>query len=160
MPLVIGMPVLIMQNFDVPEEVVNGSRGFVCQIRYTLEANNCHVLQSCIVEIPDAEPTTMTNLPPRHYSILPDTIRLKFTDQYTHASQTIYCTQAPIVPAFAMTAHQAQGQTMTQVIVDLESCCGTEALYIMLFHASSLLGILVLHLFVSKKVTCSLLEDA
>ena len=33
-PLVIGMPVVINQNFDVAAGVVNGSTGILCRVRY------------------------------------------------------------------------------------------------------------------------------
>jgi ATP-dependent exoDNAse (exonuclease V) alpha subunit len=37
-----------------------------------------------------------------------------------------------IMPGFAMTTRKAQGQTLQQVMVDLEGCTGTEAPYVML----------------------------
>ena len=36
-PLVIGMPVAINQNFDVAEGIMNGSRGILRNIRYTTD---------------------------------------------------------------------------------------------------------------------------
>jgi len=43
-----------------------------------------------------------------------------------------------------MTAHCAQGQTMEHVIIDLQSCRGTEAPYVMISHVCSLEGLLIL----------------
>lgn len=45
------------------------------------------------------------------------------------------------------------------VIVDLESCRGTEAPYVMLSHASSLSGALILRPFLQKKIMCPLSQD-
>jgi hypothetical protein len=57
-------------------------------------------------------------------------------------------------------AHRAQGQTLSKVIVDLESCRGTEAPYVMLSRATSLSSILILRPFQKKKLTCALLQEA
>ncbi|KAI1782872.1 hypothetical protein LXA43DRAFT_851758, partial [Ganoderma leucocontextum] len=58
-----------------------------------------------------------------------------------------------------LTAHKAQGQTFNRVIVDLESCTGTEAPYVMLSRAISLEGILILRPFNKKKIRCRQSED-
>jgi hypothetical protein len=65
----------------------------------------------------------------------------------------------PIVPAYAVTAHRAQGQSMEKVIVDLESCQGTEAPYVMVSRATSLEGLLILRPFQQKRITCALSQD-
>lgn len=56
------------------------------------------------------------------------------------------------VPAFAMTAHKAQGKTMEAVILDLESTSGTEAPYVMLSRATSLGGVYILRHFQRKVI--------
>ncbi|KAI0717165.1 hypothetical protein C8Q76DRAFT_571455, partial [Earliella scabrosa] len=53
-----------------------------------------------------------------------------------------------------LTAHKAQGQTFNKVIVDLESCSGTEAPYVMLSRATSLEGVIILRSFRKCKITC------
>ena len=40
LPLVIGMPVMICANFDIPNGVVNGSIGILKEVRYTTDQNN------------------------------------------------------------------------------------------------------------------------
>ena len=52
---------------------------------------------------------------------------MKFTHPYSSKKCTIKCTQVPIMPAFSMTAHKAQGQTLAKVIIDLECCNCTES---------------------------------
>ncbi|TFK86998.1 hypothetical protein K466DRAFT_451542, partial [Polyporus arcularius HHB13444] len=54
-----------------------------------------------------------------------------------------------------ITAHKSQGQTFSRVIVDLESCTGTEAPYVMLSRAKSLEGVIILRPFNMKKITCN-----
>ncbi|KAJ7127737.1 hypothetical protein C8R44DRAFT_778727 [Mycena epipterygia] len=53
LPLTIGMPVMITQNFDVENGIVNGATGIVKQIRYT-----------------DMTGPPLPNLPPKHAAIL------------------------------------------------------------------------------------------
>ena len=48
-PLVIGMPVSINQNFDVCAGVVNGSKGILRKIRYTTDKQGQRHLESCVV---------------------------------------------------------------------------------------------------------------
>ncbi|EIW62576.1 uncharacterized protein TRAVEDRAFT_96580, partial [Trametes versicolor FP-101664 SS1] len=53
-----------------------------------------------------------------------------------------------------ITAHKAQGQTFSRVVVDLAGCTGTEAPYVMLSRATSLAGVLILRPFDISKITC------
>lgn len=64
------------------------------------------------------------------------------------------------MPAFAMTAHKAQGQTMNSVIVDLESCVGTESPYVMVSRVKSLDGSRILRPFNITKIQCHQSEDS
>ena len=58
-----------------------------------------------------------------------------------------------------MTAHKAQGQTLNKVIVDLESCRGTESPYVMVSHVTSLNGLLILRPFKFAKIKCHQSQD-
>jgi hypothetical protein len=84
---------------------------------------------------------------------------MRFTHPYSHKVCTIKRTQVPIMPAFAMTTHKAQGQTMDKVIVDLESCHGTESPYVMLSRVKSLDGLRILRPFSITKIQCRQSED-
>ncbi|KAI0708648.1 hypothetical protein C8Q76DRAFT_601343, partial [Earliella scabrosa] len=53
-----------------------------------------------------------------------------------------------------LTAHKSQGQTFSRVIVDLESCSGTEPPYVMLSRATSLHGVIILRPFAKSKICC------
>ncbi|KAG2361137.1 hypothetical protein BDR07DRAFT_1238620, partial [Suillus spraguei] len=48
-PLVIGMPVLVSQNFDIEGGIMNGSTGILKKVRYTVNDEKQCVLRSCIV---------------------------------------------------------------------------------------------------------------
>ncbi|KAJ4464309.1 hypothetical protein C8J55DRAFT_434168, partial [Lentinula edodes] len=48
-PLVIGMPIMITQNFDVQSGVVNGCHGILKSIRYRLDHQGRRHAISCVV---------------------------------------------------------------------------------------------------------------
>lgn len=77
-PLVVGMPVAINQNFDVASGVVNGSHGFLRKIRYFINEEGRRCLKSCVVEIKGTDAVDIPRLPKHHFPILPDTTDLKF----------------------------------------------------------------------------------
>lgn len=91
--------------------------------------------------------------------MLQDTIELKFRHPHSGKNCQIKRTQLPIAPAFAMTAHKSQGQTMTKIIVDLHSCRGTEAPYVMVSRVTSLEGLLILRPFNYAKISCHQSQD-
>ena len=84
---------------------------------------------------------------------------MRFVHPYSHKKCTIKRTQVPIIPAFSMTAHKAQGRTLDHVIVNLQSCRGTEAPYVMVSRVTSLSGLLILRPF-EKKIQSRQSEDA
>ena len=152
-PLVLGMPVMITQNFDVTNGVVNGSIGTLTNIRYTLNKHGERVAQSCVVHVPNMDGAPMPGLQEKHAPILPDQTVMSFIHPHSNKKCKIERTQLPIVPAFAMTCHKAQGQTLEKVIVDLEGCRGTEAPYVMLSRARSLDGLHILRPFSFARLT-------
>ncbi|KAJ7311669.1 hypothetical protein DFH08DRAFT_617656, partial [Mycena albidolilacea] len=74
LPLAMGMPVMITQNFDVQNGIVNGSTGIVKEIRYTVNESGERFIQSCIVYIPDMTGPALPNLLPKHAAILAETV--------------------------------------------------------------------------------------
>jgi hypothetical protein len=159
-PLILGMPVIITPNFDVDGGVVNGSKGTLKTIRfYTDNEGNRH-LTSCVVHVDDASDQPMPHLPTKDVPMLSDTVQLQFTHPHSKKSCTICHTQVPIVPAFVMTAHKAQGQSLNNIIIDLQSCSSTEAPYVMISRATSLNGILILRPFNFSKICCCQSQDS
>lgn len=160
LPLVLGMPVLVSQNFDVEGGIVNGSYGIVKRIRYTVDESGVRKLTSCVVEVKDSSEATMPYLQCHEVPVLKDSLDITFKDRHkSGGSITIQRTQVPIVPAFAMTTHRAQGQTLSNVIVDLQSCRGSESPYVMLSCVTSLKGLLILRPFEHKKISCNISEE-
>ncbi|PBK86012.1 hypothetical protein ARMGADRAFT_941160 [Armillaria gallica] len=58
-----------------------------------------------------------------------------------------------------MTAHKAQGQTLTNVIVDLDRCRGIKSPYVMVSRVKLLQGLIVLQDFKKNKIQQHQLED-
>ncbi|KAF9011108.1 hypothetical protein BDQ17DRAFT_1233446 [Cyathus striatus] len=58
-----------------------------------------------------------------------------------------------------MTAHKAQGKTLDNVVVDLESCRGTEAPYVMLSRVKSIQGLAILRPFRDSNIRCRQSQD-
>ncbi|KAI1781882.1 hypothetical protein LXA43DRAFT_841504, partial [Ganoderma leucocontextum] len=77
-PLVLGMPVIVMQNHDVNGGVVNGSIGTLTKIRYTIDDQQRRKLLSCIVHLPHTSDNRMHDLQPGQYPIMEDTVDIKF----------------------------------------------------------------------------------
>jgi hypothetical protein len=101
----------------------------------------------------------LPDLPPKHAAVLAETVDMTFTHPDSHKKCVLKRTQLPLVPAFAMTAHKAQGKTMEVVVVDLESTRGTESPYVMLSRAKSLDGVFILRPFRQKVIQCRPKED-
>ena len=154
LPLVLGMPVMITANIDLQGGIVNGTIGTVRAIDFSTLPNGERVLNHCIVHIPSARAAPMTGL--GEFAILPDTVSIRYQGSKSKQSLSFKRTQLPPIPAFAMTAHKSQGQTMDKAIIDLANCHGTMAPYVMV---SRLDDLLILRPFPMAKITCRMSED-
>ncbi|PPR06558.1 hypothetical protein CVT24_001578 [Panaeolus cyanescens] len=125
-PLAIGMPVMVCQNYDVEGGIVNGCTGRLKSIWYTADSNGRRYATSCIVESPSIVSDPLSGLLPNEAVVLAETTDLTFTHPHSGRRCNLKRSQLPLVPAFAMTAHKSQGQTLKQAIIDLEGCRGTE----------------------------------
>ena len=98
-------------------------------------------------------------MPEQCYAVIKDTINMKFEHPFSHKKCSFKRTQILIISAYSMTAHKAQGQTLDHVIIDPESCKGTEAPYVMVSQVTSLQGLLILRPFQKKKIQSCQSED-
>ncbi|KAH9847119.1 hypothetical protein C2E23DRAFT_691094, partial [Lenzites betulinus] len=74
-PLVLGMPVIVCQNFDVSGGIVNGSIGKLVKIRYRLDTiTGNRFMTSAVVRLPHAPSSDMTALTATDYPVLEDTV--------------------------------------------------------------------------------------
>ena len=107
-----------------------------------------------MVALPDPGGHTLCNLAMGELPILEDATPMTFTNPYSHKKCSIKRTQLPIVPAFAMTTHKSQGKTLPTAIMDIQSCCRTESVYVMLSRVTSIERLHILRPFNIKKIQC------
>lgn len=157
--LAIGMRVIVCQNFDVPGGVVNGTVGILKKIRYWVDDEGHRHATSCVIHAEDTSPTPLPGLPPHHVVALAEKVKIRFENKYTFKCCSIDRTQLPVLPAYAFTAHKSQGQTYEKVVVDLASCRGSAAPYVMLSRVKSLEGLCILRDFAIDKIRCHMNED-
>ncbi|KAJ8481746.1 hypothetical protein ONZ45_g15197 [Pleurotus djamor] len=158
LPLVEGMPVMITQNYAVELGVANGSIGKLHRVRYQTNQFGERVAISCTVVLPDFK-VKFPGLEEGEAPVLQDDAYLTFVDQYSHHKKTFKRRQLCVMPGFAFTAHKAEGMTLTNVIVDIESCRGIESVYVMLSRVKSLDGLLLLRPFGLNKIRCRPSQD-
>ena len=153
-PLVIGMPVMITQNFDVESGIVNGCVGTLASIQYTVDSMHDRVAVSCVVHTPSSADQPLPHLEPYHSVVLADTVEVHLQHPFRGGDLKFRHTQVPILPGFVMTVHKSQGATAERAIVDLDGCKGTESPYVMLSRVKSLAGLVILRLFSINQITC------
>jgi hypothetical protein len=158
-PLVIGMPVIISQNFDVPGGVVNGSQGILKKVCYYVDQDGRRHAISCVVECDDTEDNIVPGLPNHHVVALEDTTAIKIEHPYSYKSCTLYRTQLPLQPGFVMTAYKSQGKTLAAAAINLVDCHGTESAYVMVSRVTSLEGLVIISPFSKEKICCRTSED-
>jgi PIF1-like helicase len=159
LPLAFEMPVMITTNVDLVGGIVNGSIDSVRSIDFTTLSNGNRVLKHCIVHIPSAHAAPMNGLADHEFPILPDTNTVRYQGSRLKHFLSFKQTQLPLIPAFAMTAHKSQGQTIQKAIIDLATCRGTEPPYVMVSRVRKLEDLLILHPFPIGKITCRMSED-
>lgn len=118
------MPVIIVHNFNLTDSIVNGCIGKLKAVQCTIDVNGNRHGHSCIIETTDTMDEPLPNLHKHEIVVLEDMIELTFRHPHSGKKCKIWCTQLPVLPAFTLTVHKAQGQTMEKVIVDLEGCRG------------------------------------
>lgn len=139
--------------------VVNGTTGILKSIRYWVDDQGNRHATSCVIHAEDTSSEPLPDLPPHHVVALAEPVKITFENKYTFKKCSISRTQLPILPAYAFTAHKSQGQTYEKVIVDLNSCRGSAAPYVMLSRVKSLDGLCILRDFEKSKICCHMSED-
>lgn len=154
LPLVVGMPIVLSSNYDVENGAVNGTMGVVKQIRYYVNDTGKKVAKACIIKCGEYSGDVLPHLQQRELAVLPDNVKVTFMHPHSGKKITISRNQLPLAAAFAITAHKAQGLTLTKAVVDLANCRGSEAPYVMLSRVRSLNDVLILREFDRKRISC------
>ena len=102
------------------------------KFNYTIDNEGYRHAHSCVVRADKISGGPLPHLKEQEVAVLADETVLTFTHPYSHVRSTFRRLQLPITPAFALTAHKSQGNTLQSAILDLESCFNIEAVYVML----------------------------
>jgi len=159
LPLVEGMPVMICQNYDVEHGIVNGCTGTLKKVRYSVDENGHRHAHSCVIKSESTDGPALPHLQELEIVALEDEVTMTFIHPHSHKKCSIKRTQLPIMPAFAITAHKSQGNTLESAILDIESCHSIEAVYVMLSQVKSSDRIRILRPFQQSKITSRPSED-
>ena len=158
LPLCDGMPVLITDHLNRARGLLKGRRGFVTGWRHATDGAEsggpaCTVWNKLpevvYVRFPGAK-WRIHGLATGVYPIVPKRATWHLDAGRKSPVLAVRRRQLPLIPAFAMTAHQAQGQTLEEgIIADL--CYGAYsnvlAAYVALTRVTSREGILILRSF-------------
>ena len=159
LPLCRGMPVMITQNYDVENGIVNGCIGTLQKVNYMIDNDGYRHATSCIIRTESISGSCLPHLNNHEIAVLEDESTLTFTHPYSHIHSSFQRNQLPITPAFAITAHKSQGNTLPSAILDLESCLTTEAVYVMLSRIQKSNDFRILRPFHIKKINTRCSED-
>ena len=158
LPLCDGMPVLLTDHLNRARGLLKGRRGFVTGWRHATDGAEpagpgCTVWNQLpevvYVRFPGAK-WRITGLATGVYPVVPKRATWHLDAGRKSPMLAVRRRQLPLIPAFAMTAHQAQGQTLEEGIV-ADLCYGAYsnvlAAYVALTRVTSREGILILRPF-------------
>lgn len=176
LPLVPGMPVILTQNIAIELGLINGVNGIFRQLVYQessvstdviseqfpnnttyvhqplyalVEINKSKVehsleqLQPKLIPIPVMEQTFRVDIS----DIIPKEKRARSTQK---AILSVKRRALPLVPAYCLTTHKSQGQTLNKVVIDLKLPSETDdiaAIYVPLSRVKRLTDLVILRYF-------------
>ncbi|CAF2089237.1 unnamed protein product, partial [Rotaria magnacalcarata] len=149
LPLVPGMPVILTQNIAIELGLINGMNGIFRQLVYEPDSVSTNIgcsldqLQPNLIPIPVMEQTFRVDMSD---IILKD----KKNKSIRKPLLSIKRRALPIVPAYCITTHKSQGQTLNKVVIDLKLPSETDdiaAVYVPLSRVKRLVDLVILRYF-------------
>jgi len=176
LPLVPGMPVILTQNIAIELGLINGMNGIFRQLVYEETSVSTNVLSKifpsntqyihqplyALIEIDrSAIECTLEQLQPKLIPIplMEQTFRTDVVDMLpknkkpTSNQNTILSIKRralPLIPAYSITTHKSQGQTLSNVVIDLKLPNDTDdiaAVYVPLSRVKRLADLTILRHF-------------
>ena len=155
--LIPGMPVFLTFNIATVLGLSNGSEGTVVSVKYT-EQDDRRFAISAEVDFPTYTNTDLSAPYPHRVTV--PTLKHSVSFKYNSTrSLTFTRNQLPLIPAFAYTAHNAQGRSLSYACIDLESARSTAAAYVMLSRLRTTAGLAILRPFSFEKISNHIRED-
>ncbi|KAL8329811.1 hypothetical protein RB597_005206 [Gaeumannomyces tritici] len=149
-----GMRVCLLANLDIDAGLVNGSQGVICGFEIiTGESTGAKRRESKIdrfIEGLEKEwwpvvefENKIKGEPKLRRTIVADRTIIERGPHSRPSEVLLSRTQIPLMPAWAMTVHKAQGMTLENVIVNMDRVFEEGQLYVALSRARSLGGLVV-----------------
>jgi hypothetical protein len=138
-----GLPVLIKDNQATELCVTNGAEGIVRGWKAYENEGRLHLSVVFVELLKPVRDVQLDGLPLNVVPILPVKERITVKLQ-TDMKQSIYRTQVPLLPNFAMTDYASQGRTRPVNPVDLKYCRDHRSYYTALSRSTSLAGTYIL----------------
>ena len=179
LPLVSGMPVILTQNIAIELGLINGTTGIFRQLAYQadsvttdnlsegfpVDAQYVHQPTYALVEV--AKSKIECQLTDLHPNIVPiplieQTFRINVNELVPNNKNSkstkkgmlsVKRRALPLVPAYCITTHKSQGQTLGKVVVDLKLPSETDdiaAVYVPLSRVKRLTDLVILRHFEYK----------
>ena len=123
--LCVGAQVILISNIDVKKGLYNGARGIVRTLRP----------KGAVVEFLDGQSHFIGR---RSYDIVASTTVMVKDKPTCHRDVVAHVRQLPVMHAWSLNLHRAQGMTIPAAIISLERCFGPHMVYMALSRAPGL----------------------
>ena len=128
--LVVGMPIIVVDNLATECGVAKGANGTLVGLKYDIEGGRKYLV-SVTVDLPSYTSTQEDEAHPHRLTLGVQTHKLDY--EKDHRTFRAHRRQVPIVPGFAFTVHASQSRTLQAAILDLDSAkSNLAAIYVML----------------------------
>ena len=176
LPLVPGMPVILTQNIAIELGLINGMNGIFRQLVYQMDSVSTNIISDAfpnntqyvhrplyaLIEIVKSKvESNLEQLQPKLIPIpvVEQTFRVDISDMIPKEKKgksnrksilSIKRRSLPLVPAYCITTHKSQGQTLNKVVIDLKLPNETDdiaAVYVPLSRVKRLDDLVILRYF-------------
>ncbi len=176
LPFVPGMPVILTQNIAIELGLINGMNGIFRQLVYEPDSISTNILSTtfpnntqyvhkplyALIEIPRSKiESNLEELQPQIVPIplMEQTFRVDISDILSNNKKSrlnnkpilsIKRRALPLVPAYSITTHKSQGQTLDKVVIDLKlpnEIDDIAAVYVPLSRVKRLVDLIILRHF-------------
>lgn len=152
-PLCLGMPVMIRNNFATELCITRGQEGFVCGWQSALGSKEQQVLDTLFIKLKDPPKDVKFDDLPMNVVPIPKTSTSIEVSLPNDTKIRIVRSQVEVSLNFSMTDYASQGKTRPYNVVDLHNLRSHQAYYTALSRSSSADGTLILQGFDPSKIT-------
>lgn len=131
LPLIIGMPVYLVDNFAVELGISKGSGGTLISVKYELKGNKRYAI-SAVIDLPSYTSSDPDAPYPHRLTVWPIMRGIKYRRSGSKKLNPATRQQLPLIPGFGFTAHNSQSRSLDSTVVHLGSCSTTASAYVML----------------------------